>query len=102
MPAAAKNHFRLAGLKIDAVRLGIEKIDAAAQGGFLQFGDDTRTDPLALVGLVQNQGDVYRLSGAHRLQFRLDLEDPARRFRFLEELLDTLASTDVQTVEEAC
>jgi len=102
LPQAAKNHLRLAGLKLDAVRLGIEKIDAADKGGFLLFGDETNTNPLALVGLVQNRGDVYRLSGAHRLQFRLDLSDTDRRFRFLEDLLDTLRADNVQSVEEAC
>ncbi len=102
LPEAAKNHLRLAALKIDAVRLGVEKIDAADHGGYLLFGDETSTDPVALVGLVQNHGDIYRLSGAHRLQFRLDLADPDQRFRFLENLLDTLRADDVQSIDEAC
>ena len=102
LPEAAKNHFQLAALKIVAVRLGIDKIDAADGGGYLRFGDEPNTDPGALVGLVQNHSEIYRLSGAHRLQFRLDLADSNRRFRFLEELLDTLGPQDVQTVEEAC
>ena len=101
LPDAARNHIRLAGLKLDAQRLGIEKIDAADQGGYLVFGEETRTDPLALVGLVQNEGDVYRLSGAHRLQFRLALEDAEQRFRHLEKLLDILAEKEVQSIDQA-
>ena len=101
LPAAAKNHIRLAGLKLEAQQLGIEKIDAADQGGYLVFGEETRIDPVALIGLVQNEGDVYRLSGAHRLKFRLDLEEPERRFRYLENLLDILAEKEVQSIEQA-
>jgi len=101
LPAAAKNHVRIAGLKLQAQQLGIEKIDAADKGGYLVFGEQTRTDPVALVSLVQNEGDIYRLSGAHRLQFRLDLEEPEQRFRHLENLLDILAQDDVQIIEQA-
>ena len=102
LPEAANNYMRLAAIKLDAIRLGIEKIDAAESGGYLLFGEQTRTDPLALVNLVQNQGGIYRLSGAHRLQFRLDLANIEKRFGHTEKLLETLAAEGVQTVDEAC
>lgn len=102
LPDPAKNHMRIAAIKLDAIALGIEKIDASDQGGYLVFGEQTRSDPLAIVKLVQNQGDIYRLSGAHRLQFRLDLANPEKRFAQTEKLLETLAVNDVQSVDEAC
>jgi transcription-repair coupling factor (superfamily II helicase) len=102
LPQAAKNYLRLAALKRDAIALGIEKIDAADNGGYVLFGEETKTDPLAIVGLVQKDGSIYRLSGAHRLQFRLDLSDIDERFAHVEKLLDTLAGKAVQTVEAAC
>ncbi|MED5461409.1 MAG: TRCF domain-containing protein, partial [Pseudomonadota bacterium] len=101
LPAAAKNHIRLAELKNRAVQLGIDKIDASNKGGYLNFGEETRTDPAALISLVQNQGNIYRLRGAHRLQFGLDLSDVENRFLFMEELLDKLALPEIQSVEEA-
>jgi transcription-repair coupling factor (superfamily II helicase) len=102
LPQAAKNYLRLAALKQHAIALGIEKIDAADNGGYILFAEETKTDPLALVGLVQKEGSIYRLSGAHRLQFRLDLSDIDERFAHVERLLDTLAGKSVQSVEEAC
>ena len=102
LPQAARNYLRIATIKRKAIDLGIEKIDAADEGGYLQFGESPRTDPVALVNLVQRDGDTYRLSGAHRLQFRLDLSDTDKRFAHIEDLLDTLARNAVQTVEEAC
>ena len=103
LPTAAKNHIRLAELKTRAVQLGIDKIDASNKGGYLNFGEETRTDPAALISLVQNQSDIYRLRDAHRLQFGfgLDLSDVENRFLFMEELLDKLALPEIQSVEEA-
>ena len=101
LPEPAKNHMRLAALKLRAVALGIEKIDASDNGGFLVFAEETRTDPVALVKLVQNHGQVYRLSGAHRLQFRQDLSDFATRFNEVEKLLDTLGARPVEKIEQA-
>ena len=102
LPTAAKNHIRLAELKTRAVQLGIDKIDASNKGGYLNFGEETRTDPAVLISLVQNQSDIYRLKGAHRLQFGfgLDLSDVEHRFLFMEELLDKLALPEIQSVEE--
>ncbi len=97
LPDAAKNHMRIAAIKLDAVALGVEKIDASDKGGYVVFADETATDPVALVNLVQNEGQIYRLSGAHRLKFRLDLEDPARRFSQIEALLETLAGKTVKS-----
>jgi transcription-repair coupling factor (superfamily II helicase) len=50
-----------------------------------------------LVQMVQNESQVYRLQGAHRLQFRLDLSDTVVRFAAVEKLLDRLASGSVKT-----
>jgi transcription-repair coupling factor (superfamily II helicase) len=91
LPDAAQNLMRIAAIKQLAATLGIEKIDAAAQGGYLVFAADSNIDPVALVQLVQNKGDVYRLKGSHRLQFRQDLGDLGKRFENIETLLTTLA-----------
>jgi transcription-repair coupling factor (superfamily II helicase) len=96
LPEPARNYMRIAGIKLRARALGVEKIDAADQGGYLVFGEETSTDPVALVELVQTRGHTYRLSGAHRLQFRLDLSDTARRFTEVEQLLDTLGAGAVK------
>ena len=101
LPEPARNHMRLAALKLRAVALGVEKIDASDNGGFLVFGEETRTDPVALVQLVQNRGQIYRLSGAHRLQFRQDLGDVETRFNEVEKLLDTLGARAVENIEQA-
>ena len=97
LPDAAKNLLRIAAIKRDATRLGIEKIDASDAGGYLDFASATSMDPMTIVQMVQNESQVYRLQGADRLQFRMDLGDEAVRFTEVENLLDRLARGAVET-----
>ena len=90
LPEGAKNLMRIAGIKKSAARLGIEKIDAADAGGYLVFGPDSRVDPIALIQLVQNESQRFRLQGSHRLQIRDELGDLDKRFVTIENLLDQL------------
>lgn len=94
LPEPARNLLRNAAIKRRARALGIEKIDAADKGGYVVFGDDSAIDPLALITLVQNDSRTYRLKGSHRLTFAAELADVESRYRFIEELLGTLAPND--------
>jgi transcription-repair coupling factor (superfamily II helicase) len=91
LPPAAKNLVRIAGIRAAAARLGIEKIDAADAGGYLQFGQDADVDPVKLVQLVQSRSQTCRMRGADRLQFRQPMAEPDERFAAIENLLAELA-----------
>jgi transcription-repair coupling factor (superfamily II helicase) len=91
LPPAARNLLRIASIKLRATALGIEKIDAADGGGYLNFGKQSNIDPVALVQVVQNDSRAYKLQGSHRLQFRQDLSDLGTRFESVEKLLEKLA-----------
>ena len=67
--------MRSAAIKLRAAQLGIDKIDVADAGGYVQFTDDAAVDPMAVVKLVQNEGRRYRMRGAHKLQFTAQTED---------------------------
>jgi transcription-repair coupling factor (superfamily II helicase) len=90
LPEATRNFMRIAAIRQTAAALGIEKIDAADGGGYIVFGSQSNIDPVALVQLVQNDSQTYKLQGSHRLQFRLDLSDVERRFQAIEKLLGKL------------
>ncbi len=92
LPEAAKNLMRIAAIKQDAMMLGIEKIDVSEAGGYVQFGSQSRVDPVSLVQLVQEDGQTYRMQSAHRLQFRTELSDADQRFEFIGELLTLLVA----------
>ncbi len=91
LPLPAKCLLRNAEIKLVANNLGIQKIDASAASGFIDFGKNSNIDPIKLVRLVQNEGSMYKLQGAQRLQFRRPLDDIEARYRFIEKLLSSFA-----------
>ena len=90
LPDGARNLMRIAAIKKLATRAGIEKIDAADNGGYLVFGQESRIDPVALIQLVQNDSRRFRLQGSHRLQIKDDLGELDKRFVTIENLLERL------------
>ncbi len=101
LPDATRNLIRLSGIKKSAAALGIEKIDAATGGGYLVFGAESHIDPVALIQLVQNDSQHYRLQGSHRLQISDDLTDLEKRFRTIEDLMQRLTVKESQQDESA-
>ena len=94
LPEPARNLMRIAAIKQQAAALGVEKIDAADRGGYLVFAAESRIDPVALVQLVQNNSQAYRLQGSHRLRFQQDLSVLEQRFEAIEKLLQQMAVKD--------
>ena len=87
-----KNLFRVTSLRLRATRLGINKIEAGAAGGTIEFGSNTKVEPLVIVQLVQQQADVYRLHGATQLKFAIPMFSAEDRVETVTELLDHLSS----------
>lgn len=90
LPQPARNLMQVTGIKLRAAALGIEKIDVANSGGYLLFGEQPAIDPMTIVRLVQNEGHIYRMRGAHRLQFSLVMDDLDSRVATLNALLEQL------------
>jgi len=91
LPEPAKFLIRQTLLKLQAEKLGIQKIDAGPQGGRLEFSPDTCVDPLTLIKLIQSQPNRYRFEGATLFKFQVPMERPEERFNTLEALLERLA-----------
>ncbi len=94
LPDQAKNLIRITRLKILATPLGIRKIDANDKGGRLLLGHSPHIDVTALIGLVQQQSDIYKLDGQEKIRFTRDLSDTDERFDFVEHLLELLTPKD--------
>jgi transcription-repair coupling factor (superfamily II helicase) len=92
LPPQVDNLVQVARLRIRAQGLGIRGIEVGAQGGNIEFSENTRVNPLSLVKLVQSDPRAYQLAGATKLRFHGDMEDPDDRQRFAEQLLDTFAA----------
>jgi transcription-repair coupling factor (superfamily II helicase) len=92
LPAAAKNLMALAGLKLKAASMGIQKVEVAATGGRILFGPNPRIDPLKVIELIQRQPASYRLDGPDKLRFMRRFESANDKVVFVEQLFDKLAS----------
>ncbi|MGB2281187.1 MAG: TRCF domain-containing protein, partial [Pseudomonadales bacterium] len=90
LPEAIKYLFRQTRLKLKAQTLGINKIEASASNGLIQFDKHTQVEPIALVKLVQNQPRQFKLEGSNRLRFSVPMEHYETRFQRVEDLLKLL------------
>ena len=90
LPEQTKNLVRVTQLKLQATTLGVEKLEASAVGGRIEFSADTRVDPLSIVKLVQTQPHIFRLEGANKLKFKLDLELADDRLNTITRLLELI------------
>ncbi|MFZ5722744.1 MAG: transcription-repair coupling factor [Pseudomonadota bacterium] len=90
LPDQVRLLFRVTALKLRAERLGIRKIDATAQGGRLEFEQDTRVDPLSIIKLVQREPKRYKMDGGNRLRYTEATHNHDERIQALERLFTVL------------
>ena len=95
LPEPTKNLVALAGLKLKANPLGIDKIDASATGGSITFAQDANIDPMFLVSLLQSQPRIYKMEGPTRLRFAIPSHDAAARLALINDLLTELGKHQV-------
>ena len=93
LPEAARNLYRIAVLKLRARALGIAKIDAGVQGGYVLFNEGSSVEPQTVIRLVQSQPKVYRLDGPLKLRFTWRVENDAERLRRTAELIVVLSGS---------
>jgi len=88
LPTPIKNLFRVTGLKLLAMPIGVKKIEAGPKGGRIVFGPEPKVDSARLVRLIQQQPQVYKLDGKDKLRFIKELPDVEARAAAIEALLE--------------
>lgn len=84
------NLFSIMTIKLSCIPLGVKKIDAGENGGYIEFSSNTRIDPMKIVTLVQSSPDIYQLKGATRLNFSLAMADVEQRISWVSEFVTSL------------
>jgi len=90
LPTAVKTLFRVTGLKLRALPVGVKKIEAGPKGGRLVFGPEPKVNAVKLVELIQRQAKVYKLDGRDKLRFIKELPDVEARAAAVEQLLEAI------------
>ena len=89
LPEQTKQLFAVHGLRIQAEPLKINKIDANSNSMTLEFAPDTPVDALAIIKLIQANGQHYRMNGASGIRYQDadKLATPQQRVTVIQELL---------------
>lgn len=90
LPDAAKNLIKIANMKLRAQHIGIAKIDMAAQGGSIEFTENTKVDPGFIIQMIQKEPTRYKFDGPQRLKVIQKTDSAEKRLQVTEQLINTL------------
>ena len=90
LPEQVKNLFKVTALKLQLTPLGIQKLDAGAKSGRIEFGRETNIDPFRLIQIVQTRPATYKLEGGQALKFIENMPEIDQRLAVIERLLRDL------------
>ncbi|WDE01306.1 transcription-repair coupling factor [Thalassomonas actiniarum] len=91
LPQATKNLVQIAKLRLKAQKIGIARLEAGPAGGAIEFTDNTKVDPMFIIGLIQQQPAIYKMEGANKLKFKHPSEDAKSRFDLVTNMINDLA-----------
>ncbi|MGP5210192.1 transcription-repair coupling factor [Psychrobacter alimentarius] len=89
LPDQTKQLFAVHGLRLQAEPLKINKIDANSSSMTLEFAPDTPVEALAIIKLIQTDGQRYRMNGASGIRYQDadKLATPQQRVTVIQDLL---------------
>ena len=90
LPDAARNLLDIAALRLVAQKLGVRKVEASDNGGYVEFAEKNKVDPLWLIGLLQKEPKHWRLDGPTRLKFIRDLADRKARMQWVQGFMQKM------------
>ena len=91
LPVATKNLIATTELKLFANGLGINKIEAHEDGGRIIFDNDPKVDIDQLLGLLQRQSSVFKMSSSEKLLFAVNLTTIENRIEYIRNIIETIA-----------
>ena len=90
LPEATKNLLQIAEMRLMVKPLKVLKIDAGAQGGFIEFSPSAKVDPEKFIKLIQQNPIVYRFDGPLKFKFVKALPENKERLEFVMDLVKRL------------
>ncbi len=96
LPEPAKNLITVTELKLSAAHIGVRKIEAAAHGGRIVFGEQPNIDPMKIINLMQRKPNTYKLDGQEKLRFTMSLPKLQDRIDAVTELLESIAADSLE------
>ena len=91
LPIPAKNLIATTELKLFCSSLGITKIEAYDGGGRILFDKDPKINIDQLLGLLQSQPSVFKLTGNEKLNFTVELPTIDNRIEYIRNVINRIA-----------
>ena len=91
LPEPAKNLIEVAEIKLKAQELGILKVDLSAQGGTIEFKENTKVDPGFIISLVQTKPNTFKFEGSQKLRLVKKTETAKERIAFISDIIADFA-----------
>ncbi|MGX2950273.1 transcription-repair coupling factor [Ursidibacter sp. B-7004-1] len=95
LPEATKNLFQITQLRHLAKTLGLKKVDAGINGGYLEFKPTAQPDPMKFLKLIQSDKQTYKFDGPHKFRFSKAMENSAERLAFVSNLIEDLTQNEM-------
>jgi len=91
LPEPAKNLIEVAEIKLKAHALGILKVDLSAQGGTIEFKENTKVNPGYIISLVQTKPNTFKFEGSQKLRLVKKTETAKERIAFISDIIADFA-----------
>lgn len=90
LPQATKNLVQLSLVKLNAAKIGINKVEANELGGAIEFDQDAKIDPGYLIQLVQQQPRKFKFDGPAKIRFMHKTAASTERIEFVSKIIHGL------------
>ena len=90
LPEPTKNLVRIAQMKLEAKKVGINKIDASVKGALIEFSEHTKVEPGYLIRLIQTKPNQFKLEGPQKLRLVVDGDSASKRIEAVGQFLTEL------------
>ena len=90
LPVATQNLIATTELKLYCSGLGINKIEAYESGGRILFDKEPKIDVDQLLGLLQRQSSIFKLTGNEKLYFTVELPTIDNRIEYIRHIISTI------------
>ena len=91
LPEEVENLLKIVAIKRLCRTAGVAKFDAGPKGAVVSFHGETFANPAGLVAYISHEAGKISLRPDHRLVYRRDWTNAARRLKGAHELLLKLA-----------
>ncbi|CAL1329277.1 transcription-repair coupling factor [Candidatus Providencia siddallii] len=88
LPDESEYLFIFSKIKLKAKSLGIKRIEACKNGGFIEFNKKNNINQKFLISLPLNNSNIYCLDGPFKIKFFYNLIDKNKRINFVKQLID--------------